>query len=564
MERALIYAPQIDCNAYAPFEGGIFLLSNETLIRYSIAGDTKEKYNLDSELAELANKNRIIRICADTKGDYVLIQLENDQFIFSRHTRKLYLIPHPCTPSFTSLDQGIIINLFETAITTHSLLGLLKNASATNTFIFRVSYLMQDNIKLVTTAGNTLIQGDLLLELDAPNDLLLPSDTAKGPTKKLFQRDANTSSSASVSIRRCVLLKPEPITFLHEKQENVYFAEWGMVILYETGAEIYKRQGKDYRLGYIYKSKLIKVNSRPTSLPEKQLFFISNSVSISNTSTISNTSGNTAQVIELKEDAPFLTWEIPLEDKTRADKDSLDSLIIFHCGSYLLDLSRGRALLLPQETHISTQLGSLGHPPSIIPQAPAKTNSFSGKEEEKTVSEALLKKAASIQEYLMKYSTLNYSFLVGRQEQEQELLLERVLVSLRKNICSKVLALLMTLKEKLLYLERAQTETLEVKNQSGNALIGRADKASALIKRLERTLSQVQQLKEALARKEKESPEVSALRDRIKEIAAAVKVSKILPRSRKAEQEAQLLLLKQQRAFLRRKIAGLLEMEVAH
>ncbi|KAI5187237.1 hypothetical protein NEHOM01_2033 [Nematocida homosporus] len=491
----------------AVFIGGIYLVSYNKVVRYSSLSDTLESFEINDVLKLGENPN----VLADENGEYLLFGFKKRQIIIPRHTQERLEVRLDSTPLATYIDKGKLVNLFNQGLTVYSLLDLSRKIDRPRVFTFksdkRLSFCQLNKLSLLD--NRLVLSGDMMLEL-TPSNILETDSTSN--TKLLFAEATITYSRTTLAIKGPVLMKPEPLTFIGEEISQEVFTTWGLVVVYHTGLEVYRAQDSEYHLVYVYKTKGRVVPLRPSLFAVKHVFL-----------------QDTTQLIELQQDGPFIISSVTATEE------------VLSLGEHLLVLG-------PQPQVLSTTAPVT---PLVIPDRPLPVPA-----EETGIRSGLITAADNILATLRKYQTLDLAIINGRPKEEQKLLLEKILNTFKADVTNKSLILALSLQEKISYLQDTATEIYTLSQAINNQTQKTDNTRQKIITRIATLISQIKETRTQLT-PQTSHPAVEELRTRITALKQQVDQESTRLQRERSQIIGQLHLLKQQNAFLRRKIADL-------
>ncbi|KAI5192175.1 hypothetical protein NECID01_1830 [Nematocida sp. AWRm77] len=482
----------------AVFSHGVYFVTRTELVRYVHLADEETRHSVESVL-----KKHGKLYCAETDegGEHLLLGFRSMQVVYSRAEKEFKEMEMPVGAAYY-LERNRIFSLTPASIAvyeahTQHKLKLLK--------IKETERLGQVN-KLVYTEQRILLAGSKLMETTHEN--LFSEGIPKVYT--LFQLEDQMQKLTIVQtlrVKRPVLICPEPITFIAEKIQREVFTEWGLVVVYRTGVEVYRSKKGNYRLEYIYRSTPELVEGRRTLFPERQVFI-----------------KDGTKIVELTSSGPFYVGDVE------------ESAKVFQGASFLLVLSLTNYTL------------SLLPGPQPVPAAEKDVHPG-----DTAVKQGLSDAAERVHLAIEKYKEIDYSILEGKTEREQTLLLEKILNSFKETVTNNLLILSLSLQERAAYLCEASKDLASMECALHRQTKELAEGNSSLLSRLSSTAEYLKRIHVHLSAQEKDSPEVQRVRERIKGMEEKIK-QKERAHLQSPEQKQTVSLLKHHKSFLQKHI----------
>ncbi|KAI5171027.1 hypothetical protein NEFER03_0429 [Nematocida sp. LUAm3] len=473
----------------------LFVVRDGYIIRYSGVYLERGRYSVEHILREHGDSPRVF---ADEQGNYIFFGFIGGGVLFSLVTEEYYAVEYLGVFVTAYLERKKLIILFESSFIVSSIYDVIHKNKRDKVYVLRNSEKIGEKKKIVVSksTGRVLVSGERLFEIESP-------DIFQDRSNSIVQIEDKLSRRVSLRVTSPVLMRPEPLTFITEEVEEEIFTEWGLIVIYRTGIEAYKKESANYRLSYVYKGEFTSLKRKDTVYEEKKAFV-----------------RNKTQIVEITESAPLLFHE------TKESSYLLNEHILLESKKILL--------ILRKEIDYEQEITS----------TPKK---------EKSINRSLIDSTDILISNIKKYKAIDYSLIEKREEEEQILLLKKLLNSFEKEISNNLQILFLSLKEKLIYLFNVKKEIEAIKGNSEKLFTETKTNNLRVTERIEAVKNSFKSLKTHFSEKQEESPELVSLKASISSAKEKIKEFSISAQSNELLQN-ELLLLKNQNAFIKKKL----------
>lgn len=495
----------------SPYRHGLFWITDREVGRYHAPTDRVETYSISGITG---TRTRICYFTNDEAGEILCFVFNQEILLLEWHTKKHRSLERKCTPAAVYLDRHKVVGVSDESLS----ISDISFDTLPDSHVYKLRGSQPGTVldALVCDADRTIGVGDRLYEIEnAMRGLIFSHSLPPQPKQKL-------------AVLGIALVKPEPVVFAGERTQEECFTDWGLVVVYETGAEVYAKREKEYHLQYVYKQENLKpVGQRRTVLPLPRVYV-----------------QHADQIVELRKDGPYTAVFSGVGEKA------------FITGFFFVSFgARIRKHPIAPESIQVVPLENPEHP-----------------RRELSVQHRLERGAEACQEALRKHRDINYAEILEGKEVGEQLLVLRALLN---NLTSSVV-------DRAHILELALAEKLEDLGQISEALSGRRrdiqrkkaeaqKQANEIRKKVENILQKMKSIRNTMNPKsqrdmrerskeytgdEEESEEASRLRERIKTARLLLQTDTIPPDAL-ASLRAQESLLRRQRSYLSGKIRQL-------
>lgn len=485
----------------AVFGSGVYLVTHTEIVRYVALADEATRCPIEEITRRLG---KVYALSADETGEQLLLVFRAKQVLYTRVGHSLKEIDVPAGIAHY-LDRHRIFNLTATGVSVYE----TRQQTKEKLFKIKGSDKLGQVNQLVYTGQRVMLAGSRLVEMSY-EDLFSEGVADKYLLFSLEDQLSRLSIVQTLRVKRAVLVCPEPITFIGEPIQQELFTEWGLVIVYQSGAEVYRSDQADYQLVYIYRCAPEVVASRASVFPKKKVLI-----------------KDKQDVVELTRSGPF---RVAVVEATAKVFLTTTQLLVFSSTNYAVSL-----------------LAPITRP---LPAGPA------ARPADTAVKQELAGAAERVLQSIQKYRELDYSLLQGRSEKEQVLLLEKILNSFKETATDTALVLSLSLLEKIKYLQDLSQDLRSMKQELARKAADLAERNQAVLARVAGTVRQLQDVHAQVSTQEADSPVVAALRQRIAATAERVKrqAAEFLSHPETRQTAA---LLRQQQQLLQRRVQTL-------
>jgi len=489
----------------APFDMGVYFVSSREIFRYAYVAEREERFPIGEIVRELGD---VCKAVTDESGEYLFLVFRRKHVLYGRRERRTYEIEAEM-PISSYIDKGKIVNLYKNTINVYAISDIISKKTNPKQFTIRKDRRIDVIDKLVCHKGRVILSGGRMIELSYADILSDPVELRK---LTIFAIEEELKKvTISMRVKKPVLMKPEPITFMGEDIQKEYFTEWGLVVVYATGVEVYRTEGENYRLEYVYTCAPEIVRARE-SLEISQRVFLKNG----------------REVVEIKKTGPFKIAEV--EEQAR----------VFSGTSWILVLS--------SENYV---VGAFGTRKSVRIKEKAEIT-----EKHRELQQSLVMSAEECKIALDKYAKIDYKIIEGRTEVEQKIIVEKILNSFKAQVSNRFLVISLLLQEKLRWTKSAAEEMESCRKEIFHRAEKLADKNKCTIERASKIVEMLNRAQREVSKKGKETKEETEIRKRIGRIQENIRRNKE-HREETSKMKGPLCLLRQQKELLLKKIESL-------
>ncbi|KAI5179654.1 hypothetical protein NEOKW01_0117 [Nematocida sp. AWRm80] len=257
------------------YNKGVFLFDSDI---YKVPqGNTLIPLDI-TKYSNIYNNIKYNCITINTTGEYI-INTTNTIVIYSLLEKNTKEIPHR-TRTIYATDKNLIYFY-------NNYLYIYNLNSICNYNKYKLN--IADINKIIVYNNRILIQSeDKILRVKYKNIL-------NDKNNNIFEDNYNINDKLTVINN--ILIQPEPVKFISEEHKEV-FTSWGLVIVYETGVEVYSYKEEKYSLQYIYIGKIEKTETKESIFPEERVFV-----------------KNGTKLIEILEKHPVIIMEVPEDSR---------------------------------------------------------------------------------------------------------------------------------------------------------------------------------------------------------------------------------------------------------
>jgi len=467
---------------------------------------------------------KVQHIAADEYGEYLCIVYRAKQLLYSRGVKEVYTIDTE-TPNRSYIDKGRLINVYKQKISIQKIHDIMQRRTASKQYEIRKNSRVDKIDRIVQEKERTIVVGKNLIEV-THTDML---DEAAEETKTLFGLyDKEVNVSTVLRVKGPVLIKPEPVTFIAERIQREYITLWGMVVVYTTGIEVYRKDTNEYKLEYIYKCKARTVHTRESIVPESRVYIVDG-----------------IHIVEMKQSGPYKVQQI--EEGSTVHIGSMSMLVTESKAAYVVKI-QSASRVINTNTTINTSKGISISTEKIV----HKTDST-----EKERAQMLNRLTESIEAYteeLKKYKQIDYAIVEDKTKTEQLLIVEKIVNTMRTEVCNNIMILVLALQEKIKQTECTAKDICTMRDTVVKKKEALADRNKNILQKADRIVKAIEAAnKEVKAMTNSKSKEVEQIRERIKTLQTAVE-RRAQEHKEDKKSNTDISMLKQQREYLLKKI----------
>ena len=295
---------------------------------------------------------------------------------------------------------------------------------------------------------------------------------------RLYNKDVDVCTL--LHVKGPVLMKPEPVTFIAERVHVEYNTLWGMIVVYRTGIEVYKKDKKDYKLEYIYKCSAQVVDIRDSIMPYSRVYIVDG-----------------IYIVEMKQSGPYIVKQI--------EKGS-----IVHVGAISMlvrDTNRVYIVKIPSVstvTKVSTE---------------RKVYTIEDTQNrEVEVHRTLIESIELCKEELQNYAYIDYNLVKNKTEIEQMLITEKILNKVKSKICNNVMILELALQEKIKHIEEIAKHTERMEHTVEKKIEALADRNKKILQKMQGVVEAIEVANKEVRTRNSKNKEVEQIKERIRAI----------------------------------------------